>query len=115
MDGRHLIAPGLQPFCREYVKRLPLAKTLKEKMFWVDWLIHRCHWEGTALPGQPGAVCLIRGRAQDVNEFLTYLSAGMHKAEGTGDFGRYWSVEQKEQIRKWRNAAERRASKRNGV
>lgn len=31
--------------------------------------------KGAALPGQPGAVCLIHGRAQDVNEFLDRLSA----------------------------------------
>lgn len=108
MDGLHLIAPGLQPFCREYVRRLPLVKTPKEKMYWIDWLIHRCHWEGTALPGQPGAVCLIQGRASDVNEFLTNLSAGAHKLGIVGDLGKYWSEEQKEQIRKWRKASERR-------
>jgi len=112
MNGLHLIAPGIQPFCREYVKQLPLAKTSKERMYWIDWLIHRCHWEGTALPGQPGAVCLIRGRAQDVNEFLDHLSAGTHRTGRTDDLGKYWSVEQKEQIKKWRKASERRRRKR---
>jgi len=37
MDGLHLIAPGLIPFCSEYVKQLPLAKTPKEEMYWIDW------------------------------------------------------------------------------
>jgi len=111
MNDLHLIAPGIQPFCHEYVKRLPLTDTLKEKMYWIDWLIHRCHWEGTALPGQPGAVCLIQGRAQDVNEFLDDLSAGTHRSKRVADFEKYWSEEQKEQIEKWRKAAEHRKQK----
>ena len=114
MDGLHLIAPGLQPFVREYIKRLPLAKTPKERMYWIDWLIHRCHWEGTALPGQPGAVCLIRGRASDVNAFLDNLSAGTHRSPGDDHLGSLWSPEQQAQIRKWRKASERRKHKRDG-
>lgn len=115
MNGLHLIAPGLQPFCREFVKRLPLANSTKKKMYWIDWLIHRCHWEGTALPGQPGAVCLIRGRAHDVNEFLASLTAGTHRGGRADDLARYWSAEEGEQIRKWRKASERRARKRQGA
>ena len=107
-NGLHLIAPGLQPFCREYVRHLPLAETPKEMMYWVDWLIHRCHWEGTALPGQPGATSLIQGRAQDVNAFLDNLSAGTYKPQSIGDLEQYWSPAQKKQIVKWRKAADRR-------
>lgn len=112
MNGHHLIAPGLEPVCREYVKRLPLATTLREKMYWIDWLIHRFHWEGTALPGQPGAVCLIRGRAQDVNAFLESLSAGTLRSGRVDDLAELWSGKQKERIHKWRAASERRARKR---
>ena len=112
LDGRHLIAPGLQPFCREFVKQLPQAQTAKEKMYWIDWLIHRCHWEGTALPGQPGATCLIQGRAQDVNQFLTALSAGTHRSDDNSDLDQLWNSDQHTQIHKWRIAAERRQRKR---
>jgi len=111
LDGRHLIAPGLQPFCREYIQRLPMAQTARAKMYWIDWLIHRCHWEGTALPGQPGATSLIQGRAQDVNAFLTALTAGTHKPQSVDDLGQYWTTAQKEQILKWRKAADRRRLK----
>ena len=110
--GRHLIAPGLQPFFREYVRRIIHAATPKEKMYWIDWLVHRCHWEGTALPGQPGAVCLIQGRASDVNEFLSALTAGTHRSKSTGDLTRHWSPAKKEQIIKWRAASDRRKRKR---
>lgn len=111
MDSLHLIAPGLIPFCREYVRQLPLAKTPKEKMYWIDWLIHRCHWEGTALPGQPGATSLIRGRAQNIHTFLDALSAGTHRPVVPNDLGQYWTPEQKAQIQKWRKNADRRRHK----
>jgi hypothetical protein len=113
--GRHLIAPGLQPFFREYIRQIPNAGTLKKKMFWIDWLIHRCHWEGTALPGQPGAVCLIQGRASDVNEFLSALSAGTHRSKKAGDLSKYWKPDQKEQIKKWKAASDRRKIKRDST
>ena len=106
--GRHLIAPGLEPFCREYIERLPVARTPQMKLFWIDWLIHRFHWEGTALRGQPGATCLIQGRAQDVNAFLSALSAGVRPAGEVEDPERYWSKAQLEQITRWRKRAQRR-------
>jgi len=110
LDGHHLIAPGLQPFCQEYVQKLPQAKFPKEQMYWIDWLIHRSHWEGTALPGQSGAASLIQGRAQDVNAFLAALSAGTHRQQRL-DLEQLWSEEQKEQIKGWRKAADRRKHK----
>ena len=106
--GHHLIAPGLEPFCREYIDSLPAARTPQAKLLRIDWLIHRFHWEGTALRGQPGATSLIEGRAQDVNAFLSVLSSGERRDEGIGDPGRYWSEAQLEQISKWRKRAQRR-------
>jgi hypothetical protein len=111
-DGLHLIAPGLLPFCREYVRRLPSAKTARAKMYWIDWLIHRFHWEGTALPGQAGATCLIEGRDHDVNAFLSALSARSREPPGIGDPSQYWSAEEMAQIGKWRKASDRRRRKR---
>jgi hypothetical protein len=81
-------------------------------MYWIDWLIHRCHWEGTALPGQAGATCLIEGRAHDVAAFLSALTAGAPGAPGIGDPSQYWDAAQLAQIDKWRKAAERRKRKR---
>lgn len=111
MDGLHLIAPGLIPFLIEYSKNMIDNLSAQEKVYWIDWLIHRVHWEGTALPGQPGAVCLIRGRAQDVNEFLDQLTAGTYR-ENKVNLSNLWSEEQKMQIKQWREAAENRNKKR---
>jgi len=111
LNGRHLIAPGLEPFCREYIRTFPKAKTPQAKMLKIDWLIHRFHWEGTALKGQAGATSLIEGRVQDVNEFLSALSAGFREDEGIDDPHRYWSEAQMEQSVKWRKQADRRRRK----
>ena len=73
--GKRLKAGGLEPFCREYIKRLPPAETPRQKMLLVDWLIHRFHWEGRdGLPGRPGAVGLIGGTAREVDAFLDALT-----------------------------------------
>ena len=111
MDGHHLIAPGILPFCEEYIKHIKMNLTAKESMYWIDWLIHRVHWEGTALPGQPGAVCLIQGRAIDINEFLDRLSAGTHRTP-PDNLSSLWDEDKKQQIKKWRRAAENRRRKR---
>lgn len=76
--GKRLLAGGLEPFCREYIQRLPAAGTAREKMLLIDWLIHRFHWESRDCPGRPGAVGLIGGRAREVNAFLDALSLGEH-------------------------------------
>jgi len=102
---KNLIAPGLQHFCREYADRLPAAQTARKKFYWIDWLIHRVHWEGTALPGQPGATCLIQGRAQEVHAFLDALSAGTHRQSEPGNLKGLWSDEELERLEKWRKRA----------
>lgn len=109
---RHLIAPGLQHFCKEYIRQMPRVKTARERMYWIDWLIHRVHWEGTSLPGQPGAVCLVQGRAQDVNAFLAALSADTHRTADPADFARFWSPAEQQRLKKWHHAAKRRAARR---
>ena len=110
--GQHLIAPGLQPFCREYLHRLPTALTPRARMYWIDWLIHRCHWDGTALPGQLGATSLIIGRMHDVSAFLSTLTAGNQNSQAIGDLSQLWDAAQLTRIKKWRNAADRRSRKR---
>jgi hypothetical protein len=105
---KNLIAPGLQHFCREYIKQLPAAGSARRRFYWIDWLIHRLHWEGTALPGQPGATCLIRGRAQEVHAFLDNLSAGTHRAAEPGDLRGLWREEELERLENWRKRAEKR-------
>lgn len=76
MDGMHLIAPGIIPFCEEFATHITPKLTPKEMMYWIDWLIQTIHSEGNALPGQVGAESLIKGSSADVNDFLKRLAAG---------------------------------------
>jgi hypothetical protein len=110
MDGMHLIASGIIPFCEKFCAQITPKLTLKQMLYWIDWLIHRVHWEGTALPGQPGAVCLIKGRAADVNVFLSQLNDGTHR-ENDLDLSQLWTGEKHQQIEQWRKNAEKRKTK----
>lgn len=107
--GAHLIAPGLRPFCEEFVETYPMARTPAERMLRIDWLLHRVHWEGTALPGQRAAVCLIEGRSSQVNDFLEALTQGRHRQALADDRG-YWTEEERQQIATWRRRAEARGT-----
>ena len=107
--GRHLLAPGLRPFCREYIERLPAARTAREKMLLIDWLIHRFHWEGQAGSlGQAGAVCLIEGRAHDVNAFLDALTLGEPNDPGLAESHRSWRTAQHLREAAFRSKVEQR-------
>ena len=75
--GKRLKAGGLEPFCQDYIRRLPQTRAPQEKVLLIDWLIHRFHWEGReGLPGRPGAVGLIGGTAHEVDAFLDALNLG---------------------------------------
>ena len=112
MDGLHLIAPGLIPFLIEYSKNMTDQLSLKEKVYWIDWLVHREHWEGTALPGQLGAVCLIQGRASDVNAFLTGLTTGK-PARPQVELAALWSEDEIKHAEDRQKAAQKRRNNRN--
>jgi hypothetical protein len=73
-QDKHLSAGGLEPFVVEYIARLPGAKTPRQRLLLIDWLIHRFHWESRAEPGRSGAVCLIGGRPAQVAAFLDQLT-----------------------------------------
>ena len=107
-QGEHLIAPGMEPFYREFLSRVRVHETPRERMLRIDWLIHRVHWEGTSLPGQPGANTLISGRATEVNAFLHQLSAGEYLTRRLTDPSSYWTGDQLRQVSKWRGRMERR-------
>lgn len=110
--GRHLIAPGLVPFLREFVEGFAAARTPREKLLRIDWLIHRFHWEGSAIRGQPAAATLIRGRAREVNAFLRELTAS-RRPPGIGDPARYWSEAELRQLAVWKKRAARRQAVQN--
>ncbi|NLE46749.1 MAG: hypothetical protein GX620_18720, partial [Chloroflexi bacterium] len=68
---------------REYVERLPSARSPREKVLLIDWLIHGFHvYTRTGGPTRPVAVNLIEGRLHQVIEFLDALTYGERSTPG---------------------------------
>ena len=93
-QGKYLITGNLGGAFTEYPRRLEAARTARERMLAIDWLMHQVHsWtlERDAPPGRPTAVNLIEGTETKVVAFLDELAAGLSA-----------SVEQKEAYSAWR-------------
>lgn len=104
---KRLHAGGLEPFCQEYIDRFPAAKTTRDKMLLIDWLIHRFHWEGKEdLPGRPGAVGLIGGTAGEVNAFLDALTLGEHNDMSLRESQQSWRDGLQWRAAEWRQKKE---------
>jgi hypothetical protein len=92
--GKYLITGNPGGAFTEYPRRLEAARTSRERMLAVDWLIHAVHsWGlGDAYPiGRPAAVNLIEGNETKVVAFLDELAAGIGA-----------SPEEKEEYSSWR-------------
>lgn len=81
------------PFFREYIKKWENAKTAREKMILIDWLIHQFHIQDH-IPGRAVGPNIIAGTKQQVAELIFHLAYGKHSVA---------SVEAKEQYRKLHN------------
>ncbi len=74
-----LLAGNAGPWFAEYLERLPQARTPRERMLLVDWMVHRLHNalpEGGEAPiGRPAAVNMIGGTLSQVAAMLDELAA----------------------------------------
>ena len=71
---------------KNYVAKLPKAKTPEEKMIFIDRLIHEAHqWTDKnskeSIFTRPAAVNIISGKMKDVMKFLDQLSRGPERKE----------------------------------
>jgi len=74
---RELMIGKAGPAFETYMQRFPRAKTLQERMFAIDRLIHDFHWElNGQLPNRPAANNLIEGSLKQVIDLLDQLSYG---------------------------------------
>ncbi len=79
--GKHF-HPGLvEDVIREYVDKLPKARTPQKKMILIDTIIHECHkWlnkeTNEYISHRPLAVNLIQGNVTKIIELLTSLAEG---------------------------------------
>jgi hypothetical protein len=79
IQRKQLMAGSAQPWFEEYIDRLPAARTPRERMLLVDWMVHRLHNTlpdgGEAPIGRPAAVNVIGGTLSQVGAMLDELAA----------------------------------------
>jgi ribosomal protein L37AE/L43A len=91
---RKLSGGSARPAFEEYVKRLPEARSPRDKMLLIDWLVHQVH--KTALSGEElpfwraAAVNLIEGNLTQVVAFLQELAYGAGSTPEIREAGDAW-------------------------
>jgi hypothetical protein len=82
--GKHLITGNPEGAFTEYPRRIEAARTPRDRMLAVDWLLHQVHsWtlEREHPIGRPAAVNLIEGNETKVVAFLDELAAGLDASD----------------------------------
>ena len=74
---------------QNYHTVFPQARSAKEKMVLIDWLIHEFHI-GLKELGRPVAANLIQGKLHEVIRFLDELTYGGESAAGVSDSRTLW-------------------------
>jgi hypothetical protein len=77
--GKYLITGNPEGAFTEYPRRLEAARTPRERMLAIDWMVHQVHsWtlERERPIGRPTAVNLIEGNESKVVAFLDELAVG---------------------------------------
>jgi ribosomal protein L37AE/L43A len=108
---RHKQLSGAEPVIRlfqEFVSAFPAARTAREKVLWIDRLIHGFHWFAkTDTPTRPVAINLIQGRLRQVIEFLDSLTYGEKSTPGTAEKKAEWN-QNIQTARSWYRGKEKR-------
>jgi hypothetical protein len=104
--GKYLITGNPEGAFSEYIRKLEAARTPRERMLAVDWMVHQVHSWTLARErpiGRPTAVNLIEGNESKVVAFLDELAVGFSATD-----------EQKADYSAWRRTlylpSERRSS-----
>ena len=91
--------PVLKLF-REYINKFPKTNSDRERMFYIDRLLHGFHWSIRYGPTRPVAINLIEGRLSDVIQFLDALSYGPDSTLGIIQNQTEW-FEKSQNARNW--------------
>jgi len=82
--GKYLITGNPEGAFTEYLRRLEAARTPRERMLAIDWMVHQVHsWtlEREHPIGRPAAVNLLEGNESKVVAFLDELAIGFSAAD----------------------------------
>jgi hypothetical protein len=91
--GKQLHGGGAIDVFKAYVQRLPQARSHRDKMLLIDWIVHQCH---LGLVRQeyrylrPVAVNLIEGRIAQVIRLVEELAYGSGSIDGTQERREAW-------------------------
>ena len=92
--SKQLIGGYARPWFEQYTVRLPAARTPRERMLLIDWMVHRLHnalpTGGEAPIGRPAAVNMIGGTLSQVAAMLDELAEVPGSRIGPADSHRAW-------------------------
>lgn len=98
---KQLHAGGMEEYFKRYVLEFPNETSPRKKLFLIDWLIHRHHWDLTNAPTRPGAVNLIEGKMADVIAFLDDLTYNADPTEPFAQNRSQWRQNVERARKKW--------------
>ena len=74
----------------EFLERWPQARTPRDKLLAIDWMIHACHGSLETGVGRPAATNLIEGTATQLVSFLDELAYGERSTPGMRENREEW-------------------------
>ena len=74
----------------EFLERWPRARTPRDKLLAIDWMIHACHGSLETGVGRPAATNLIEGTATQLVSFLDELAYGEQSTPGMRESREEW-------------------------
>jgi hypothetical protein len=99
-QGKQLYGGNAYPMFRAFIDRWPQARTPRDRMLAIDWLIHACHEDALKRFARPAACNLIEGRMSEMIPFLDELAYGPRSTPGIAEQRREWG--EKPQLQRWR-------------
>ena len=101
---KQLHGGGAVDVFKDFMVKLPLAKTPQEKMILIDRIIHECHKslkEGEWEYSRPVAVNLISGRMNETIRLLEELAYGSGSIPSSSEVYEVWRKKMDDAIRRW--------------
>lgn len=87
---KQLFGGNAFPAFQEFLERWSKARTPRDKLLAIDWLIHACHLPANFPWARPAATNLIEGTASELAAFLDELAYGDGSTPGLGETREAW-------------------------
>jgi len=87
---KQLFGGTAYPLFKEFLERWPKARTPRDKLLAIDWLVHACHLPEKSPWARPAATNLIEGTASELTVFLDKLAYGERNTPGMEEARAAW-------------------------